>query len=99
MIDLQSEKILSLTAAAKLLPGRPHVATIYRWFQHGIRGVRLETVLIGGKRFTSHEAIQRFAERGTAAAAGETLPVRTCKQRRVAIDRAKADLARDGFKS
>jgi hypothetical protein len=32
-----------------------------------VRGVRLETVVIGGKRFTSVEALERFAEASTAA--------------------------------
>jgi hypothetical protein len=42
MISLSEEKLLSLPAAAKSLPGRPHLATIYRHFQRGIRGIKLE---------------------------------------------------------
>ncbi len=41
----------------------PHVSTIYRWRLRGIRGVKLETFLIGGRRYTSVEAIERFTER------------------------------------
>jgi hypothetical protein len=97
MIDLQSESVVSLTAAAKSLPSRPHIATVYRWFQHGVRGIRLETVLLGGRRFTSHEALQRFTERLTAAAAGEPVPARTLKQREAAMQRAEAELAKAGI--
>ena len=68
MINIQSEDVLSLNNAAKTLPPRragkrPHVATLYRWVQRGIRGVRLETIRVGGTLCTSREALQRFCER------------------------------------
>jgi hypothetical protein len=60
MIDHEREHLLSMTAAAKLLPGRPNVATLWRWRTAGCRGHRLETLLFGGRRYTSREAITRF---------------------------------------
>ncbi|MCH8146942.1 MAG: DUF1580 domain-containing protein [Planctomycetes bacterium] len=68
MINVASERTLSLTEAAKQLPrrraGKPtHVATVYRWGSRGLRGVRLETIQIGGTRCTSVEALQRFFDR------------------------------------
>src|SRR4051812_43788931 len=67
MIDIRQETIFSLADAARLpfLPQRrrgkrPHVATLYRWAQRGIRGIRLETIRVGGTLCTSAEAIQRF---------------------------------------
>ena len=65
MIDIASETVLTLTAAAKRLPqrrrgSRPHVATLYRWSQRGVKGVRLETIQVGGTCCTSIEALQRF---------------------------------------
>lgn len=60
MIDIRSEELLSLPEACKRIPGRPHLATIYRWITNGVRGVVLESIAIGGKRFTSVEAIGRF---------------------------------------
>ena len=69
MIDLVSERLVALTQVPKLseipkLRGgkRPHVATIYRWAQNGVRGVKLETVRLGGTVCTSVEAIQRFVK-------------------------------------
>ncbi len=59
MLDIQREQMISLTEATKRLPGRPAVSTVRRW-TGGIRGVVLETALIGGKRYTSIEALQRF---------------------------------------
>ena len=68
-MDICTETLISFTAAAKCVPGgRRNVATIYRWAYQGVRGVRLESVVIGGQRRTSREAILRFIRESTAAA-------------------------------
>ena len=64
-IDVFEEEVLTLAEAAKVLPRRRrgrkvHTATLYRWASSGIRGVKLETVQVGGTRCTSKEALQRF---------------------------------------
>ncbi len=58
MIDIDSEELLSLSQASKRLRTRPHVSTIWRWAATG----GLETVRLGGRVYTSIEAIERFAE-------------------------------------
>lgn len=67
MIDLYSETVISLRDAAKSLPGRNgrkvHISTLYRWTTRGLKGVRLETVHVGGIVCTSQEALQRFCDR------------------------------------
>ncbi len=60
---------LSLSEAAKAIPGRPHVSTLWRWATRGVRGVRLRTFVIGGRRFTDVAAIEEFIRRTTAASA------------------------------
>ena len=87
-----SETLITLTQAAQMLPGRPHVSTLWRWYRRGIRGVRLETYVLAGRRFTSVEALERFAAATTAAANGERPPVRTPRQRERAIAAAEAEL-------
>ena len=62
MIDLSNETLLTLAQATKFLGGRPSVATLWRWRTRGVRGRRLESLNLGGKVFTSLEALQRFAE-------------------------------------
>ena len=90
------EKFLTLTEATKLLPGRPNVATLWRWRTSGCRGIKLETVLIGGKRMVSREALQRFVEATTAAADGVNAKTQTPRQREAAINRAEKELDRLG---
>jgi hypothetical protein len=71
-IDLKTEKLISLTQATRLLPPsrdeKPvHISTLIRAIQKGHRGVTLEALRIGGRWVTSVEALQRWAERQTAA--------------------------------
>ena len=57
---LLEEDVVLLKDAWKLVPGRPHSCTPIRWGTIGVRGCRLETCLIGGRRYTSREALERF---------------------------------------
>lgn len=63
---------LSMAQASHLLPGRPHLSTLHRWRLRGVRGVRLQTCLIGGRRYTTSEWLVEFIEGSTAAVAPET---------------------------
>ena len=91
-IDISCETLLSLPDAARALPKRPHISTLHRWRLRGVRGVKLETCLIGGRRYTSREAVERFSTATTAAANGEPLPVRTPRQRQRSIKQAEVEL-------
>lgn len=57
-----SETVISLAQAAREIPGNPSPATIWRWHTKGVAGAKLETARVGGKRFTSQEAVSRFLE-------------------------------------
>ena len=64
-IDLLAEEPLALCEATRLLPFRPSRTTIYNWTTKGRRSVLgklvfLETGLVGGRRYTTREAVQRF---------------------------------------
>ena len=93
-IDISREQIISLVEAAGQYPGRPHISTIFRWGDRGVCGVRLETVRCGGRRCTSHEALDRFTQRVTAAADGQSIESRstTPRQRKAEVDQAGRDL-------
>ena len=72
MIDIRVEDLIPLEDAAKIAPGfRPgrcaSVAAVRRWIRVGMRGVVLESVIAGGRRCTSRDAIQRFFTRLTEA--------------------------------
>ena len=89
MIDLSNETVIPLAKAAKHIPGRPHVATLYRWAGREQNG--LETVRIGGRIFTSVQAIERFAVRCTNPS---NQAVRTPARRKREVVAAEALLER-----
>ena len=100
MIDIESESLLTLSRAAKHLPnGRAdkpvHVATLHRWASCGTRGIQLGTVRIGGVRYTSTEALERFIARCTTG--DRDALVTTTKRRRREIQKAEAELAEAGI--
>jgi len=99
-IDIAIEKPISFNEAAKYLPEgrRPSFSTWWRWFKTGIAGVKLDTILIGGQRCTSAEAVARFFEGITAAKDCHSSPVpRTSRQRKAAIAAAERELADAGI--
>jgi len=69
--DLREDQPLSLPDAAeflgKITGQKPHVSTLYRWCLRGCKGVRLESICIGGKRFVTAAAIERFIEASSEA--------------------------------
>lgn len=103
MIDISTEKVITLTEAARGLPrrraGRPvHPSCLFRWSRApGCKGIVLETVQIGGTRCTSREALARFFEALTVQAEGQAPAAPpSSKHRRNAIEAAERRCARVG---
>src|SRR5262245_28338744 len=97
MIEALTEELISLADAAKSLPGRPSITTIWRWRSRGIAGVRLETICVGGRTYTSREALASFLERVTAAKSGQPIPSRTNRQREAQQRAARKQLQDAGL--
>jgi hypothetical protein len=97
MIDL-NEELIPLSQAARHFPAPapPHVGTVVRWALKGVGRdrVKLETVKVGGRRFTSRAAILRFLVRLTGEAEARRLLAR---ERIQAMWQAELDLDRDGI--
>jgi hypothetical protein len=110
-VDISTEELLTFSDAAKRLPRRrlgkrPHVATLHRWATGGVRGIRLDYVVVGTQRCTSMPALQRFIDaltdldRGDAVAGDpapeDREPAKPSRSRQQAVDQAKRRLARAG---
>jgi len=87
------EDMISLAEAARRLPGKPHPATISRWQRHGLKGKKLETVVVGGRRYTSVEALSRFIDATTRAR--ETEPPALAVVAAIVGERTTAHVDRD----
>ena len=66
MINIGNEELIPIRQVPAILPPRAtekraHVTTVYRWINHDLRGVKLDSLKVGGTTYTSTEALQRFA--------------------------------------
>ncbi len=101
-IRLETEQLVSLSEAAKLLPMRRngkrlHITTLYRWTTHGCRGVVLESIQVGAMRCTSKEALDRFFRTlSSLEEVGSPARERTVAERNRAIRRAEERLGELG---
>jgi hypothetical protein len=92
-IDVATERLLTLSQAAAMLPGRPSLCALWRWRTRGVRGRKLETVVIGGRPYTSVEALGRFARHEGGSDAQQ---IRTPKRRQRDIEAAERELTEAG---
>lgn len=54
------DDLITLEEAAKALPGRRHLSTVYRWADQGLRGVCLTCVSVGHQRYTTLDWLRNF---------------------------------------
>lgn len=99
MIEVTRDQLIPIRDVPRLLPprssGRPvHISAVYRWVQRGVRGVRLETIQVGGTRYTSVEALQRFADHLGRSKEQTPQQLTTPRQRQKQIARAAEEVAR-----
>ena len=70
-INVQTENLIRLKEVPDWFFDRTRKrinrSTVVRWTSRGARGVKLETILLGGIRFTSIEKLQSFFDSSTAA--------------------------------
>jgi len=93
MIDITSANIIPLCEVPNHLPTRPngkkiHISAVYRWISRGVRGICLEVIRIGGRTYTSTEALQQFADRQTKSGQQTSENQNTTKSRQKQIDQA-----------
>ena len=74
-MSIPLQEAIPLGEIVKIMPGRPHLSTVYRWAHR--KQAPLETIRIGGERYTSEEALSRYFQRKTAAADGESVAINT----------------------
>lgn len=59
-MPLENEAQILFTETPKYLPEQVTKQTLYSWARNGVRGVKLETLKVGGRFYTSVPAIRRF---------------------------------------
>lgn len=94
MQSILTETRLTLSQLARAQGVSP--ATTWRWTIKGVRGVKLESLAVGGRRVTSAEAFERFIA-ATNSNTVATPPVPSPHERRRAIEAAERDLSKAGI--
>ena len=105
MIDIENEELLPVKDVPKwcekLMGKRISPATVTRWRTRGARNAKLDTILMGGSRYTSVEALHEFFHSSTRNGDGETArPPRSVIRpaaNRNAADAARSSLSNDGI--
>ena len=67
MLNGDQNELITMTEAAKLLPGRPSVVSLWRWRLRGISGVRLRFVTVGRKPLTTRKWLREFIIKSSEA--------------------------------
>ena len=101
-IDIATETVISPKGAVPYVPRRRKgkrvaLATIYRWMEPGVRGVKLEYLQVGNCRCTSVQALQRFFDRLTEGPDLQAQPTRTVARRQGSAAAAEQELDREGL--
>ena len=96
MINFENEQAVTIAEAVAFVPGKPNVATLWRWMHNGVRGIRLEAVPVGGRWFTSKEAIERFLA-AQAQRAGQKVTAIESAAQKASIAKAERKLAAAGI--
>lgn len=94
MQTLLNESRLTLSQLAR--SQGVNVATIWRWCTKGVRGVRLESLVIGGRRVTTEEAFERFIAATNPEASATATPTARHEAKKAVIA-AKARLEKAGI--
>jgi len=105
MIDITTEKLISLREATQLLPKRrrgkkPSYCCVWRWATRGYHGTRLETIRVGQTTCTSARALQEFLDTITTAGGKpncDSSSLRTSSQRERQIRMADEALRKEGI--
>jgi hypothetical protein len=97
MSVLLNETLISFADVPKHLPKRVCQATLHRWRQRGLHGVKLETLIIAGQRHTSTEALGRFFTATSAAADAECIDVEDSSKTRKNAEKAGRELEKAGI--
>jgi hypothetical protein len=94
-----SDELIPLAKVAKFLPPslkHLHASTAARWALRGVGNpkVRIETLKIGGRRYVTKAAVDRFVARLTG---GEAVAVAATAERRREYQRAEHEMDEEGI--
>ena len=94
---LADETLLSMSDARHAFPREISRSCLERMIRVGARGVRLETLFVANRRYTSQEAIRRFIERTQNAPQEASAPSKPAVSRIKSMTVKQLEVARKKF--
>jgi hypothetical protein len=99
IVDSMSDELIPLAQVAKFLPPglkHLHASTAARWALRGVGNprVRIETLKIGGRRYVTRAAVDRFVARLTG---GEAVAAAASAVRQSEHQRAEREMDEEGI--
>lgn len=89
-----AENLLPLVEAVERATGlRPHLSTTIRWSTRGSAGIRLQTQVVGSRRFTTVPWVQQYIHAVTEAKNGSSVMMATPRQQEQAAKKSAKKLA------
>ncbi len=64
-----------------------HVATVWRWVLRGVRGRKLRSIMIGGRRYILARDLEAFLAQSDSASVPSSQEVERCSEAEVELDR------------
>ena len=99
MINSETETLILPKDVCRMFPGRSgkgiSLSTVWRWMIHGRRRQKLDSLIVGGTRYTSREAVQRFVAGLNGGQSGQPAQQRVDRSREAR--RVEHELAAEGF--
>jgi len=99
MIDLETETLILPADVCRMFPGRKGKgisrSTVWRWMLRGRRGHKLESLIIGGQRYTTREAVCRFVAACNHGRNGQSVRTQRYEDRRAQL--VERELQAEGF--
>ncbi len=59
-MEVGESQLIPIGQVGNCVTPRVSRATAHRWAKVGVRGIKLESVMVGGRVFTTSEALARF---------------------------------------
>lgn len=98
LIDPETEDLIPVRAVCTMFPGRSgkglSLSTVWRWILHGRRSHKLASIIVGGQRFTSRQAVARFL---SAINEQPVQKQRSSEAQEAAAARVQQELKANGF--